>query len=45
MGAKKASCFYVQLIPWISSHKYVFDTVGETWETVILDFEANKYEL
>ena len=27
MGAKKASCFYVQLIPWISSHKYVFDTV------------------
>ena len=26
MGAKKASCFYVQLIPWISSHKYVFDT-------------------
>ena len=27
MGAKKALCFYVQLIPWISLHKYVFDTV------------------
>ena len=27
MGAKKASCFYVQLIPWISSHTYVFNTV------------------
>ena len=45
MGAKKAKCFYVQLIPWISSHKYVFDTVAENLGTLIFDLEANKYEL